>query len=384
MDAVVDCSGLYSDALFRPYFCACASLEPYVREIPARNEIARLPDLTHDEFTNGGWANKPFILTDPVKSWPVYRDWSKDKLLKEHAKTAFRAEAVDWPLDKYVEYMDNSVDESPLYLFDCRFAEKMGLHPGDRPVPDGAEADYTPPAAFGSDLFNVLGTARPNDRWLIVGPARSGSTFHKDPNGTSAWNAVIRGSKYWLMFPALLSKIDSRTGESKTEALPPPPGVFLSPDGSEVTSPLSIAEYLHSFHEIARKTPHCIEGICHEGEILHVPSGWFHLVLNLEESIALTQNFIAEAHLRDVLLFLRDSPDQISGFSRDTDTTTVYERFMDRLGEAYPDVAAKARRELAEYDQQKHQPAAKSKWEELTTESSTGFSFGFGDSSDVE
>ncbi len=58
------------------------------------------------------------------------------------------------------------------------------------------------PEYFAEDLFGVLGEdARPHHRWLIMGPARSGSSFHKDPNATSAWNAVIKGSKKWILFP---------------------------------------------------------------------------------------------------------------------------------------------------------------------------------------
>jgi hypothetical protein len=58
------------------------------------------------------------------------------------------------------------------------------------------------PAYFAEDLFSVLGeAARPEYRWLIMGPERSGSSFHKDPNATSAWNAVVKGSKKWILFP---------------------------------------------------------------------------------------------------------------------------------------------------------------------------------------
>lgn len=52
-----------------------------------------------------------------------------------------------------------------------------------------------------------------------------------------------------------------------------PPGVYESEDHSEVTSPLSIAEWLVSFHREARKARGCREGICRAGEILYVPSG---------------------------------------------------------------------------------------------------------------
>ena len=46
------------------------------------------------------------------------------------------------------------------------------------------------PPHFNDDLFEVLGEeARPDYRWLIIGPKGSGSSFHVDPNATSAWNA---------------------------------------------------------------------------------------------------------------------------------------------------------------------------------------------------
>ena len=57
------------------------------------------------------------------------------------------------------------------------------------------------PDCFEDDLFSVLKEQRPDHSWLIWGPSRSGSSFHKDPNGTSAWNAVVRGSKKWIMYP---------------------------------------------------------------------------------------------------------------------------------------------------------------------------------------
>ncbi len=113
-----------------------------------------------------------------------------------------------------------------------------------------------------------------------------------------------------------------------------PPGVFLSPDGAEITSPLSIAEYLLSFHAEARRTPGCVEAVCLPGELVHVPSGWFHLVLNLEPGIALTQNFVPRARLPDVLAFLRDHPEQVSGFADDLDDP--FGMFVDCLQEQRP------------------------------------------------
>ena len=349
----VDCHNLFSDTLHRPFLCSQIPLYSYVSSIPSRNQIPRLRDLTSAEFA-AGWTDRPFVLTEPVKQWPVFRNWSQEELLKNFGQTSFRAEAVDWPLETYVEYMRSNNDESPLYLFDRSFVQKMGLQVG-------LAGAYWVPRCFGEDFFELLGKQRPDHRWLIVGPARSGSTFHKDPNATSAWNAVIRGSKYWIMFPRSVI----------------PPGVYMSEDESEVTSPLSIAEWLLEFHGAARKMPGCLEGICGEGEVLHVPSRWWHLVVNLDNAIAVTQNFVPRSHLKAAVEFLRRKPDQVSGFSDEVKDPHVL--FLERLANHHP--------ELLESLQES--TSKKRKWEEVVEKDSTkqaeGLgSFNFGFNSDLE
>ncbi|KAL8999685.1 MAG: hypothetical protein Q9169_001502 [Polycauliona sp. 2 TL-2023] len=355
---------MYSDALHQPFLCAHTSLKPYTLNIPPANAIARLHDLNAEEFASS-WVDKPFILSDPVRQWPVYQQWSTNLLLEKYGKIAFQAESVDWLLETYVDYMLNNDDESPLYLFDHSFVEKMDLQVGKH-----EDNHYWPPDCFGEDMFDAFEGQRPDRRWLIVGPERSGSTFHKDPNATSAWNAVLKGAKYWIMFPSKPSD-------------PPPPGVYVSEDQGEVTSPLSIAEWLIGFHGEARKTRGCREGICNEGEVLHVPSGWWHLVVNLSPSIAITQNFVPKAHLINALAFLKYKPDQVSGFKNDI--KDPYELFVAKLKEKHPELLQKG---LADLDSLRG--GRKRKWEELTEPTgndgskSEPFSFGFGGGDDEE
>ncbi|CAH0026701.1 unnamed protein product [Clonostachys rhizophaga] len=351
----IDCSNVFSDVLHRPFACSNINLAQFTSNIPKANRIRRFANLTHEEFAER-WAEEPFVLSECIQSWPVTSQWSIDKLLKDYADVNFRAEAVDWTLSTYCRYMDKNWDESPLYLFDRGFAEKMGIKVGHE-----TGAAYWRPECFGPDFFEVLGDERPAHRWLIMGPARSGSTFHKDPNATSAWNAVIQGSKYWIMFPPAAQV----------------PGVYVSKDSSEVTSPLSIAEWLLTFHEEARRLPECVEGICEAGEILHVPSGWWHLVVNIESGIALTQNFVPQSpglhNLSEALSFLRDKADQVSGFRHDIESPS--DLFIERMGAKYPELLEKA------LDIADRKAGKKRRWNTAIAvgdeQPSGGFSFGF-------
>ena len=291
--------------------------------------------------------------------------WSWRSFREKFKSVSFVAEAVNWTLDAYLDYAGNNSDESPLYLFDHSFVEKMGLHVGKQ----SGEGDYWVPECFGEDFFSVFGDQRPDHRWLIIGPARSGSTFHKDPNATryvckrgscgmicsssdhSAWNAVVWGLKYWIMFPTAPN-------------FPPPPGVFVSEDQSEVTSPISLTEWLLGFHAEARKSKGCLEGLCHEGEVVHVPSGWWHLVVNVEPSFAITQNFVPRGHLPDALDFLKNKPDQVSGFRNDVQDP--YGAFVNGLREAHPEALEEALTEMYQLHRKKR------KWDEVIENKTNG------------
>jgi hypothetical protein len=119
------------------------------------------------------------------------------------------------------------------------------------------------------------------------------------------------------------------------------------------------------------------------GEILHVPSGWWHLVVNLAPGIALTQNFVPNSHLADALSFLKNKPDQVTGFKKAIESP--FELFVQRLEQNYPELLNEALDELDRRSQRK-----KRKWEEAVGRKNEelnetgGFSFGFAEEDEEE
>ena len=57
-----------------------------------------------------------------------------------------------------------------------------------------------------------------------------------------------------------------------------------------------------------------VECIVRAGEVLFIPRGWWHTALNLEHSLAITQNYASRVHLGEVLAFLKPGrKDLVSG-----------------------------------------------------------------------
>ncbi|KAG2520976.1 hypothetical protein JM16_006507 [Phytophthora kernoviae] len=342
LSAPIRVKGVYSDLLFQSFYCAAAPIEDAwlaVENIERRNA----KQLTLEDFKRDfEGPNVPVIIEDAIDEWPAMEKWTDGYLAEVCNGLTFYAGGFQFAMDKYFKYARTLVDDQPLFVFDKEFAAK---------VPQLAE-DYTVPKYFQEDYFALLGEEnRPNYRWLIIGPKKSGSGFHIDPNATNAWNGVIRGSKKWIMFPP---------GQV-------PPGIHPSEDGSEVSAPVSLMEWFVTFYKEVQKLPaHLkpLEGICREGETMFVPHGWWHTVLNIEESVAMTQNFVSSGNVKSVLQFLTEKPDQVSGCPTEQ-RPKLGGMFRDVISKQAPDLFAKVNKELQEEYERAHR---KTKWELLISE----------------
>ncbi len=275
----------FSDALYAAWHCGTATIPSHWTSyecIPRVDSSA----LSVEEFAEVYEARgQPVILTGLASRWAASSRWSERSLRSRYGGRLFHVGGVSMSLSNFLDYCACNVDEQPLYLFDKQFAST---------APEMA-GEYEVPAYFAEqrDLFAGLpAPLRPDHRWLILGGTRSGSSWHVDPNCTSAWNGVVYGTKKWVLCPPGA----------------PPPGIDASDDGGTVTSPISLYEWFRVFYadlasRDARDAPRAsrpLEATVRAGELLYVPSGWWHAALNLEPTLAITQNYAPHSSARRV------------------------------------------------------------------------------------
>eukprot|EP00049_Salpingoeca_infusionum_P014773 m.279811 g.279811 ORF g.279811 m.279811 type:complete len:541 (-) comp15748_c1_seq3:1176-2798(-) len=361
---------LYSDEVFAPWYFASIVLDSnWVSDNTiARRTASQLPVSQFlQEFEQ---TNTPLIIEGGCSQWPATQHWPTD--LKVRCGDAqMKAGDCHMTMAQYEHYSTLERDERPLYVFDKHFIDKVPQLGKDYNVPEYFAMDR--------DLFCQLAEERPSYRWLIAGPPKSGSNWHIDPNNTHAWNALIFGEKRWIMTPPNH----------------PPPGIFPSPDGAIVATPVSITEWFVNYYEALRASGiPFLEGIQRPGDVVFVPHGWWHVVLNTEYSVAVTQNYVSQSNLVDVLRFMRDKPDQLSGIPEDLQ---IFQLFCDRLSASHPTILSDALAEINGQDSDtdttsQTKPKKVGLWSSLTdqgdAESSTegqsarsksvsSFSFGF-------
>lgn len=253
-------------------------------------------------------ANAPVIVTDAMAGWRALGEWGPDYLKRKFGDmevqvyddlfTLLDIESLADYLDRnfgkpahapsteyvraYVRFKDVDFTWAD-HLFEA-LADDWGhpaFFPHDRFVlpfsPDGATVSPV------TDLFPYKG--------LFISGRGARTRLHRDPFATDAVLCQFYGEKKLTLYEP------GHAGKLMHD------GAFVDPTAVDRARFPQFASIEPAFEDVLRP-----------GEILFIPSGWFHDVLTLSDSISVTWNFVHQARSEP---YRREVADPRNDFDRD-------------------------------------------------------------------
>lgn len=200
----------------------------------------------------------PFVLRQATLSWPLAHAVRRGEFLQRFAAqvvTTSRPGSEDgsMTLAEAVELNSGSCRQSPWYV-SWNVHEYRDQLVGDLPSEFESWYEWLP-AKF-----------RPLWTWIFVGATGTGTPLHVDTMGSSAWNALMSGTKEWrIMSP----RRSVRAG-------------LLREEVSQTLAEAGDFEYT------------CVQ---HPGDLMVVPAGWAHAVTNVGDTVSVTGNYVNASNI---------------------------------------------------------------------------------------
>ena len=231
--------------------------------------------------------NVPCLIRDLMSDWPATRDLINDKqepnieffetlenvqvpVADCSAKYFNSQEKISMTLKEYLSYWRSSRQDANTnlyYLKDWHFVKQF------------PEVQlYTTPEYFTSDWLNEYWQNQKDDyKFVYLGPKISWTPFHSDVFGSFSWSANVAGFKKWIFV------------EKGFE----PDNVY---DISEILPDVNDETFDCKIHNNIRY----FEVIQGPGEVIFVPSGWYHQVLNLTDTLSINHNWFNGTNIQYV------------------------------------------------------------------------------------
>lgn len=300
------------------------SFEDYLRNLnvedtwPIHGTHCTIPKIhkpSKEEFTKKCMEpGKACIITGMMDDWKAMTNWrfeqfQHDPRIADGVYVGQRTTPV--ALTSYVKYLKERAanETAPWVIF---MSDVFDLYPELR-------RDYSVPDFFSEKddfLTSLEDDLRLDWRWIIMAAKRSGSGWHCDPANTTGWLALVQGAKLWGMYPPSIFQI---------------PGVKNN-NYRKRDYDMEDAFYWWIYTRPYLKSNLPLECVQKPGDIVFIPSGWWHAVLNLEDTVSVTQNFCNKYSFRNCLVELREQADSDEGFIGKT-----FEQLRELHADDYPD-----------------------------------------------
>ena len=232
-------------------------------------------------FADSNSISSPLLLTNIMQSWEAYPKWNLGYLQKhfgtykisasrfQEGKEAF----IHVVLSNFIAYAQSSEEYNPYYA-------TTTLH-----LCDAMKDKYPISSEFSCWYKNFHETTQQKQSielsCLYFGPRNSRSRLHIDIWGTSFWNALFEGRKFWIFVPS--------------EQVPIIYGGEVDPFFPDFREYPNF-QYLDPIV--------CIQ---EPGEVIYCPGNMWHAAFALEPSVALSENFINEHDYQNVLTHFEDA-----------------------------------------------------------------------------
>jgi len=259
-----------------------------VPDFDIRRGIERRSNLSLEEFTELYDAKWPVLVTDAMQNWAALKKWTKQFFITNYGAEVVsfkgtsgklhQSQGLAAPIGLFLQHLHESAPNQWSYADDEVFLVRN---------PE-LKKDIDTPIYLKEDFFSLLPQdIRPWNAMLLWGTRYSRSTLHIDPYNWTGTNAVLRGRKAWKLFP------------------PGQDHLLYVPSGRSSGFPLDCPKYqsqIDTFDYDPKKFPlfkkaKYIEFDQLPGEMLFIPTGWFHQAYNREETLAIssqvwnTQNY---------------------------------------------------------------------------------------------
>nr|XP_022918981.1 jmjC domain-containing protein 4 homolog isoform X1 [Onthophagus taurus]XP_022918982.1 jmjC domain-containing protein 4 homolog isoform X1 [Onthophagus taurus] len=267
-------------------------------------------DVVNNDYSYNNFFNRYLINNNPVvikniSNWDCIKDWiNEDGINFSYLEEKYGDSPVMIYNCKIPHYNSQKTECTTLrdYLNSWAKAKDDLLYLKDWHLKNQKPDDnfYRVPIYFASDWLNeyFCECLKDDYRFVYIGPKNTWTPFHQDVFSSYSWSTNIFGQKKWLLFPP----------------------------GEELKLLDNLGNLPYDLEKVDLKNCKYYEIIQESSEAIFIPSGWYHQVWNLKDSISINHNWVNGCNIK---MMWKSLCDNLNNVRKEIEDCKEMENFED-------------------------------------------------------